>query len=243
MYAVTDIETTGLDPWRNEIIHFTTIMADETLTEVGRFTSGLQPMYDWGHEAERIHKISESTARSFAHPADVLAAYLNWLDSFHAPGGHHFVCHALAMGDSRALFDRQFLFSWHWLYDRRDHYYRNFPSDKVITTVQKNGHLKSNKLSAWMDHLGIANTNHHNSEFDAEVCLKILRHQVLELGWHRGQEPKGTASSGRSRTISRKSSQQQGASLNIPLPIAPELTCKTQESSRSSVKGLKVLCQ
>jgi DNA polymerase III epsilon subunit-like protein len=235
MYAVTDIETTGLDPWRNEIIHFTTIMADETLTEVGRFTSGLQPMYDWGHEAERIHKISESTARSFAHPADVLAAYLDWLDSFDAPGGHHFVCHALAMGDSRALFDRQFLFSWHWLYDRRDHYYRNFPSDKVITTVQKNGHLKSNKLSAWMDHLGIANTNHHNSEFDAEVCLKILRHQVLELGWHRGQEPKGTHSNGRSPTISGQYSPTPSATLSSRSRSAKELTWTKQESLEFSV--------
>lgn len=220
----------------------TTIMADETLAEVGRFTSGLQVMYDWGHEAERVHKISESTARSFPHPRDVLSAYIDWLDGLGAPGGLHFVCHALAVGDSRALFDRQFIFSWHWVHDRRDHYYRNFPGDKVISTVVKNKHLANNKLSTWMTHLGIDQTMHHTSEHDAEVCLAILRYQ-MERGWHQSQELKDTHSKGKSPTTSRKSSQKQDANWNIQLPIAPELTCKGQESSRSNASASKALCQ
>jgi len=184
-YAVTDLECTGLDPWRNEILTISTIVADEKFKELGRYTGKIRPRNWewWSDDAEAVHGISKEDALSFGNSADVLDDYLRFLREF-SSGAFSFVCHALPLKSRVDLYDRNFLFAWMWYHNKRSDYYRVFPEENMRSTIRKKRSeaqrlwgMTSQKLDAWMDKLGIDKTGHHNSEFDSEVCLKILEYQ------------------------------------------------------------------
>ncbi len=185
MYAVIDIETTGLDPWRNEILTVSTVILDVMLDEVTRWTGRIRPEHIdyWSDDAQKIHGISKEMAASFDDSRDVLDAYISILDEY-STGGYSFICHALPVRSNIDLFDRNFIFAWMWSHRRRADYYRLFPEDRMRSTIlksrkkaQKQWGITSQSLSAWMTLLDIDQSRHHDSEFDAWICAEILRYQ------------------------------------------------------------------
>lgn len=184
MYAVTDLETTGLDPWRNEILTISTLIADENFQIVDEFNGRCRPSYtdQWSEEAEKVHGITRREADTFDDSSGVLGEYIRFLDN--RSGGYHFTCHALPRKSSVDLIDRNFVFSWFWVNDRRVDYYRHFPEEKVTSTIKKRKKeakdlwgMSSQSLKAWMDKLGIDSKSHHEARFDAWACLQILKYQ------------------------------------------------------------------
>ncbi len=182
MYAVTDIETTGLDPWKAEILTISTIIASKDFEILKTFNGKIKPENNhWSKEAEEVHKISMEEAETFNKREDVLEDYVEFLSE--APP-YAFVCHALPVKSSIDLFDRNFIFAWFWVCERRSDYYFLFPENRMVSTIRKKRKeaqelwgLKSQKLSSWMDKLGIDQSLHHDAEFDAKVCLEILKYQ------------------------------------------------------------------
>ncbi len=190
MYAVVDLETTGRDPWRNEILTLCCIVADTNFKEVDRFNGKIKPSYleQWSEDAENVHKITKQEADTFDNTIDVIDNFISFLNGLHSHE-YRFVCHALPFRSSVDLFDRNFIFSWFWSNNRRVDYYRLFPEDKMISTIirkrklaQEQWGIPNQKLSTWIDKLGIDNSKHHEADFDAEVCLKVLEYQQTNQG-------------------------------------------------------------
>lgn len=161
------------------------IVTDENLNEIDRYTGNIRPKYLqwWSEEAEKVHGISKDVAAGFDDSHFIINEFTHFLHS--TSDSFSFVCHALPVTSNIDLFDRNFVFSWYWLHDMRVDYYSLFPEDQIRSTIlkkkteaRKRWNMSSQSLGAWMEKLDIDPDNHHNAEFDAEVCLEILRYQM-----------------------------------------------------------------
>jgi len=185
MYAITDIETSGRDPWRNEIIQIATIIADKEFKVVKTFNKYLKPERRsyWDEGAEKIHGITWNKSRCFDNRDSVLNEYIHFLNSNCPDGGHSFVAHALPFRSSIDFFDRNFLFAFFWVRDLRTDFYKLFPEGKTISTIHKKRKLatqryqiKDQKLSTWADKLNFE-LDHHDALSDTKCCLEVLKYQ------------------------------------------------------------------
>lgn len=189
MYAVTDLETTGIRPGTNEILTIATILADDDFNEVDVFHRGIRPEYknQWSEDAENIHNITWDKAQSFKDSKQVLDDYVSFLSNYGRD--HSFVCHALPFGNKVNTFDRNFVFYWFHYDDRRVDYYRLFPEDKMYTTIAAKRKqacldwgIENQKLGTWADKLGVK-FKHHNALEDARVTLQVLKYQRSDSEW------------------------------------------------------------
>lgn len=187
MFAVTDIETTGVKPWSNEILTLCTIVLDENLDEVDRFNANIKPNYEsqWTYEAEQVHGISLKDARLFRTPSVVLNEFVRFLSSFQGP--LCFTCHAFPFKSRIDLFDYQFVFSWFWVNEKRTKFYELFGDEYCHSTIIRSKNeakalwgVENQKLETWAEKLGWDYSRAHNAEFDTELTCEVLRYQMKQ---------------------------------------------------------------
>lgn len=180
MIAVVDIETTGLDYWRSEVLTLSIGLYDGELIAEKEFEfRPVRPRF-WTKESEAIHGISLERALKFKDGNE------SWMEFFEFCGEHikkpiPFVCHAKWFGHyfDRAFIECQlFLTGNHW-------FLRKYFSDTKSTitmcqTLRTAGVYELEKLS--LDYLADYfqfTLNHHEAKSDREVCAKIY-YRVLE---------------------------------------------------------------
>jgi len=201
VYAVIDVETTGKDPWRNEILQMGMVVVNEELETIGEFNEFIRPQYlrQWSEEAEEIHKISQRRAAKFDSSRDVFDKFNMFLRGIQPDGAYGFICHASPRRSRINLFDRNFVFAWYWSHSDRLGYYRQFDERKVQSTIKRernlakqNWGIENQKLGTWAKKLNIE-FEHHTALADAKVCLEILKFQRRNL-WQQDQQQPETKS-------------------------------------------------
>lgn len=183
-YAVIDLETTGLDQWRSEVLEIACIVLDEEFKEISTFHEYVRPEYSWSEDAKRVHGISRDQASRFRVSDDVISEFCSFLAYYRKPFGYRMVAHAKPLRHDADLFDRRMLFSWFWNSDRRSEFYNYFREENVYSTIKRKRSeaeaewgLKSQRLSAWADKLGIEFV-HHRAIEDARLTVEVLKYQM-----------------------------------------------------------------
>jgi DNA polymerase III epsilon subunit-like protein len=173
-----DLETTGLDYNRNEIISMAVIMTNHQLDRLSDFDLLIRPeKIDWWDEgAEKFHGYSLDVCKDFPSKDKALKDFFLYLDSF-GQQELSFVCHAKAMYGKDDYFDYQFVRAF--ISDDKL-FYKYFPTNKFMSTIVKKGssrwNIPNQKLPSWANKLGIELT-HHNARSDVEACYEIFKHQ------------------------------------------------------------------
>lgn len=192
MLAFTDVETTGTEMWRNEIIEIATVVTDDDFKVLGEFNEYVRPEYSkqYTPEAEEVHGITWHDSQSFSSSDIVLSDYIDFLSEYRV--GHEaslqMVCHALPFYSSLDLIDRNFIFAWFWNHDHRHTYYSLFDDQNTKSTIirskklaQQTWGVPNQKLSTWMNKLGLSFKPHRALD-DAYACLEVYKYQKTYQG-------------------------------------------------------------
>jgi DNA polymerase-3 subunit epsilon len=166
-----DIETTGLDPLRNEILtgSFISSNGQEKLKEIDL---KFRPRFPkkWSIEAEAVHKISLDEAMTFPRHEESMDELMGFIN-----GHSSFVCHALPLFGQH--FDWAFIkvaaFDMGYWYNLQ----KSIREDRVnstITLAKKKITLPDYKLNTLCKHFGIE-LDHHNAKSDVNACFEIYR--------------------------------------------------------------------
>lgn len=110
-----DLESTGFDYWRNEILTLYVIVADYhslKIREEKLFKFQIENAKNWGREAERVHGISLSQALYFPPKKEASEELLSLLEKYSFNGPQVLVCHAFDKFRKGDLFDSSML-TWH----------------------------------------------------------------------------------------------------------------------------------
>ena len=176
---VVDIETTGLDTFRNEILTLSiSAVRIETLEELDSAEFSFKPEYKqfWSDEAEKIHGISWEESLAFPDKLTewkkVLAFMMNYCS---AP--QIMVCHALWMGK---YFDSNFidcqLDLLGLLFEKRKYVKGTISTISMAKDCVKMGLISTNsfKLNVLCDIYGIG-LNHHDAKSDRMACQELFK--------------------------------------------------------------------
>lgn len=175
--VVFDIESTGLDFWRNEILTISASIMDG-LKVVDEFEGKFRPIdfQTWSSEAEQVHKISVPDAMAFNDQKEETIRFGKFISQVKKQSD--FVCHAINYRGS--YFDTGFLqahFTKHGLLYNYRKYFKSTLS--TIDLMRKySGELgypdKSYKLDRVCSFLGIP-LDHHNAQSDRKACEQIYK--------------------------------------------------------------------
>jgi len=79
-----DVETTGFDPMRNDIVSLAMIVTDIDGTEIGEFYETCRPEFNkfYSTEAEEIHGFKRSELEKFQTPRELCKKLLWFLNDF-----------------------------------------------------------------------------------------------------------------------------------------------------------------
>ncbi len=185
MIHVVDLETTGLDQWRNEILTCAVVTLDNDLKEVSRNEFKRKPEYpeQWSLDAEAVHGITWDESLAFPNSKNFRQDLKEYLQSFGSKA--LFVCHALPMYGGLDLIDYQFIFSE--FNKVEDHWwlYKVFPTGNVLSTISRSKKglpVKDQKLSTWAEYLGFE-LNHHEAMSDALACAEVFKYRSSRDGY------------------------------------------------------------
>ena len=203
LFTFFDVETTGFDPVRNELITMCLIITDLSGKELGRINLKSRPtgiyhsfeifaktlnvnlnnpkeyaaakkMYKGNWiDAQKAHGIPIEVAREFPTPDE----FCNELMNFLAPINPRYF-HIYWIYHANGKFDPGFLyFQFHKL-DRHWEItpYLNLDGDHFISTIDYAKEILSvekHSLDFLADYFGIPLT-HHEAESDTEACMKIF---------------------------------------------------------------------
>lgn len=173
-YLFCDVETTGLDPVRNDIIACAFILTDTKYKILEKKASNVKPLNlgFWSEDAERIHGITSSIAMTYQHPFDVCIEMLRFLAPYRSDSPIRFIYHANGP------------FDWHfikWLFMKQELEYSLYKVlnwknlDSTMRMARQKKHKKVS-LDALAKQFGVP-LDHHNAESDVNACMKI--HQYL----------------------------------------------------------------
>lgn len=173
-----DVETTGFDPIRNDVISCCIIVLDCEFNRVGEFYETARPEFNkfYSEDAEKIHGFTRDILKGFQHPRGFCINLLKFLNDFRAPGKWHpFIYHALEKRNSwkfdyhfmEWMFRKQNLqWSWFKMFDDR------FTQSTI--TMARNMGYSNNRLNDWADRLGF-DLNHHDAKSDTECCAEVYK--------------------------------------------------------------------
>ena len=179
---VFDIETTGTDFFRNEIITLSCGLYNDGL-EIDSLEMNLKPVrkHYWQPEAEKVHKISWGEAQGFRDANQCFEELIRFMNFY---GVGDFVCHALWFGN---YFDRAFIEAQMSLFDINYRYRKNVRTRTISTLtlakkLQKNGFISVDSfgLGVLCKHFGI-NLDHHNAMSDRKACAELYYLLTEEL--------------------------------------------------------------
>lgn len=173
-----DLETTGLDPMRNEILTVSLSVCDyKTLEQIEEIELEFKPvnLKYWSEEAEKVHGIKLQKALSFQDKRHSTNEMMRFFKRHQKEGVQPIVSHALNyMG---AYFDQNFLMQHFFrTADEQLYQYRRICgiSQSTIDFAKALGGFENYKLSTLCKFYNIP-LNHHNSKSDREACQKLYK--------------------------------------------------------------------
>ena len=174
-YFICDLETTGFDPIRNDVIEICIIVTDSNRVPINEFYSKVKPPIinniTWSESAEKVHGISVESLEHEPSRRDVCIKLLNFLKPYKDPDNfpQPFVFHA------NGFFDFNFL---EWMYRKETleySFWKMFSVNKAVSTIKlaraETAH-NSHGLAVWAERLGF-DLKHHSAQSDTLCCLKI----------------------------------------------------------------------
>ena len=187
MKFVCDLETTGLDPIRNDIIEICLLAVNEENNIVGEFHRQVCPevinALTWSRVAEAVHGYTPEQASEFPPRRKVLLELLHFLEPFKCQVNtpREFICHALPerIGKGWPYFDYYFL-EWAFRKEKWEYsFWKVFSPQKITSTITMartfSGNHKGHKLNKWAKHIGF-DLNHHEAKSDAYACLELYKY-------------------------------------------------------------------
>jgi len=169
---VCDLESSGLDFFRNEILSLSCSYVEDE-KELGSIEVTFRPESKfWDDGAEKVHGISKFAAARFDDRKESSKKFLDFIKSFpRSP----MVCHALKM---RGLFDAIFLEAHYELMDQRFELYKSFSRYEstlmMMKELHKNGVFQLEKFS--LDYLCNQFSIplvHHDAKSDRLACQQL----------------------------------------------------------------------
>ena len=189
-----DIESTGFDPIRNDIITGTIIVADEDLSILSQLSFKSRPDFNkfYSDEAEKVHGISKSKMKSFPRRMDTCIEILNFLKPHLSRNRYPLVFHA------NGNFDWKMLHGMFYKEDIQYSLYKIFDESLLISTLEmgkdykrslKQPLNKNNNLKYWADYIGF-DLVHHTAESDTHCCYNLYKyfHQRLQSKYELGKD-------------------------------------------------------
>ncbi len=171
-----DLETTGLDAMRNEILTASISVCDyQTLEQIEKISLTFKPenLAFWSEEAEKIHGITPQKALLFTDKKTASREMAAFFNKYKKKGTQPLVSHSkLWMG---GYFDQNFLFHHFMQYDWEFNFRRICGiSQSTIDFTRAILKLENYRLSTVANHFNIP-LIHHNAESDREACEQIYR--------------------------------------------------------------------
>ncbi len=158
-FVVFDIETSGLDPVKDEVLEIGAIKL-KGKDEVDRYEALIQPRRAISLEVEKIHGLNEIYLLVNGRQSAVVIK--EFLD---------FVSDAIVVGHNIKEFD------WLFIQDHVKRYALPESTNKIIDTLQLSRKLLSlptYNLSSVASHFGLEHKNAHRAMADVEVNTKVF---------------------------------------------------------------------
>lgn len=171
-----DLETTGLDAMRNEILTASISVCDyHTLDQIEEIELTFKPqnLKFWSQEAEAVHGISLQKALTFQDKIHSTNELIRFFKRNSSPFPQPLVSHALNL--KGYFFDQNFLLQ-HFMRSSQELFFefRKMAgvSQSTINYAKAIGGFPNYKLSTLCAHFGIP-LDHHNAKSDREACQKL----------------------------------------------------------------------
>lgn len=169
-YLFFDVETTGKDCWKNEIIEFAGILTDTNFKPVKTYYSRFKPLYKaWDKEAEKVHKIKRSELENEECKHTFFKQMLSEIGFtvmvFHAAKVYNYFDMGFLMAEMMSLnLQREFSkkFDIHLFYSTYD-----------MAKARKLP-VENNKLNTLCKYYRIE-LDHHKAESDAKACYELFK--------------------------------------------------------------------
>jgi DNA polymerase III epsilon subunit-like protein len=196
---VVDVETTGFDAWRNEIITWSMSAVDYfTLERLGSIELTFQPknLQYWGKGAEDVHGISVSQALYFEDRKISTNRAIEFIEDYCKGKPNIMVCHAFDKYKTCNLFDINMIKTQFILEGKRDRFYRNCryyqSTETYFRAARSRGYYRAGggdlfsqvnegeegsdfKLKTLCKHYKIKLDKHHTAQDDREACEELYR--------------------------------------------------------------------
>lgn len=184
MYIAVDIETTGFNQSKNDIIQLAAVLMDNDFNIIKEFNEFMKPVYPqyWSVKAEKIHRISIEKAMQFQDRRLALIKLMHLVKEYIDLFPLAFIYHGKGGFDYRFLKDK---FISEGLVSKFE---MMFNSDQVESTVEmasKYLFSEDYKLSTLCKKFNIE-LNHHDALSDARACALIYRELSLNGCFYRG---------------------------------------------------------
>lgn len=183
-YMFLDIEATGLDPLRNNVLTLAAYITDDSYQLMDELFLQVRPdgsrKVSWSEEAEKAHGITWDEAMTYPdskEQAGVFGAFLSKHE------GAIIVAH-------NAPYDRRMIKGW--LFKSNDNYHDHYKMrtwDDTMRMLKKTKLIKgkSYSLGPVCQELDIEH-NHHDARSDAFVLIEIHR-RIMEANMNAGMSP------------------------------------------------------
>ena len=167
-----DVETSGFDPIRNDVISLALVVTDRELNVKGEFYETAKPEFNkfYSEEAEKIHGFRQRDMYKFQSRRQLCENLLKFLKPFKSDINvpNLFIQHALGQFDYMFvewMFRKENLQYSMWKVLRQD-YQRS-----TIIEARKQGY-KNNKLNEWADRIGF-DLDHHSAQSDVACTVEV----------------------------------------------------------------------
>ena len=178
-----DVETTGFDPIRNDLITCCVIVTNQDLEPVGSFYEKVKPDFNeyYSESAEKIHGFTKKEMETWQSRRSFLIKLLHFLNQFRtAYQRETMIFHALRN------FDFNFL---QWAFKKEDliySLYKMFIPNETVSTIHmaREAGYTDNKLDTWAKRLKF-DLQHHNAKSDTQCCIEVfgfLQNEIFENG-------------------------------------------------------------
>ena len=180
-----DVETTGFDFLRNDIISICMIIK-EGEKEIDRLIEYVRPEnYEfWYDQSEEIHGISREQSKEFQSRKSCADKILKLVESLGPWNENIFINHAPYRKPGNLTFDYGMLY---YFFYKQDLHYRfnkhlemgnsyNTIKGKAEKFVWQDAGLENQKLSTWAKYLNF-DLNHHEVVSDTECLVKVYEFQ------------------------------------------------------------------
>lgn len=197
---VVDLETTGLDPWRNEILTWSMSALDyKTLKRKSSIELTFKPknLGYWSMEAEEVHKISFPQALYFDEKQVSTERALAFIEDYCTGSPQILVCHAFDKYRTTNLFDSTMILTHLEKMGLRHRFYKSIRFFESTETYFREARLrgyyrrgttdlfnyvegeeveegKDFKLKTLCSHYKIK-LDHHQAKSDREACEQLYR--------------------------------------------------------------------